>query len=268
MYVIAIHGFNANIPILNLVQRFKRRGIPEAGVWNLGDKIREHAASAGKPSYKVEKLGYKDIIYKKHGWILKKGGEKTVKRIVKKIKKTQDKIVIVGHSLGGWSANRLADELIGKIDRPIDLLIQIDALPLWLEYENQKVVNGSAVLTEKWLGSDSDSFFNKFMDWTQNFLDSIKDDRIIPSYLKKNAHQKKYTSSEVKHHLNLYCKEDSWDLTNHFVHAATHVQVGAIPEDMTNYPNLHNDDFEFTHEQIDNRPEVAQHILDFIKANP
>ncbi|MHA2274994.1 MAG: hypothetical protein ACXAC2_04470, partial [Candidatus Kariarchaeaceae archaeon] len=65
MYVITIHGFNAKIPFYHWLQKLWKK-TPEPGVWKIGDKI---------TNPKVEKLGYKDVIYKEHGWTRKKGGE-------------------------------------------------------------------------------------------------------------------------------------------------------------------------------------------------
>ena len=130
LLVISIHGYHGIHKLTPII-------------WKKSDKLITDLKKYEKfDDIELMKIGYKNILYL-NDW---KDEEKeyngltsTVQDIKNRIDKNT-KIVIIGHSLGGFSANILAGKLIeGKIK--IEVLVQIDALPIFLE---------SPVYNENW----------------------------------------------------------------------------------------------------------------------
>ncbi len=267
MIIIAIHGF---------------RTIIKPGVWILTEKVKELLIRSGKyPTVELIKLGYKNIIYDeyhKYGKFWNDNGySSTLSRITEKINNDVDKkIVIIGHSLGGWSASLLANELISK-GYTIEILIQIDAMPLFKESpvlttsfieEIMESDNETLILIHEKLHEDMRGpairISNKLLSLSQNLADPIIKDKIRPEIILSekdhpHTHQRIYNSDKVTKHYYYYSSEGARSAVDQLVYIGTSFVSMPIKSDAS---NLYNVAIDKTHLLIDDDYQIYDKLLE------
>ncbi|MCY3414424.1 MAG: alpha/beta hydrolase [Candidatus Heimdallarchaeota archaeon] len=108
--IIAVHGFNA-------------LDLPWILIWKRAEQLYEELQQRDI-NVRLVKYGYKDILYHKNL-------DNTLKYIRINFPPDKFELILIGHSLGGFSVNRLAGELLER-KYSIKILTQIDPLPILL----------------------------------------------------------------------------------------------------------------------------------------
>lgn len=245
MILIAIHGF---------------RTLLKPGVWSLSEKVMQLLRTDGTYSHpKLIKLGYKHILYTtKHGIRGDKDEyEPTLQLILEAIRMNNGPIIILGHSLGAFAASALAKVLVEQ-GIFIDMLIQIDAMPLFTE---------SLVFTEKWVETilESDDFTavdklleknilsehrarissasNVLISQIQNLADSIEYEKIRPELIQSRKirpylHQHVFNTKQVGKHYYYYVQSDAITIIDKLIHIGTGFSTGPLRSTNENIINV------------------------------
>lgn len=255
---ISIHGYHA-------IQQLT----PIA--WKKTDKLIANLAKTGKfDSIELMKIGYKNILYL-DDWVDEDEENKGFKSTIQVIKRKTDKktkLVIIGHSLGGFAANILAGELI-SLKLKIEVLVQIDALPIFLDSPiynenwfsfNDPKKNNTKQLTFKAKTDNEEKFSGKLknklkkiqkrildipddlFNSVEGLLDSLDEEKLNAKYILNKSdlphvHQRTFPRRKVSRHLYYYSHPESWDIFNHVVHMATNIETGPIPKESKNLRN-------------------------------
>ena len=256
LLIISIHGYHAIHKLTPIIWRKSDGLVEELDRYQKFDKI------------ELLKIGYKNILYL-DDWVYEGVENNGLTSTISQIKSLIDKntkLVIIGHSLGGFSASILAGELIEQ-KLKIEVLVQIDALPIfldspvysekWFSFNDPKKKNSKQVtfqekskdklsskvkvklkeIQAKILDIPDELFTN-----VQVLLDSLDDNKLNAKYIVKKSqlphmHQRVFPASQVSKHLYFYSHPDSWDIFNHVVHMATNIETGPISSRSKNLSN-------------------------------